>query len=70
MSKARPQSSKRRMMRQMFGNQSESNTTKHPGVNIPVFPKKRGRKSNRQLWVESLPFHLGYSKFIYHKIEK
>ena len=72
MSRARAQSSKRRMMRQMFSNQSETNSTKHPGlrlqiINVSLFPKKKGRKSNRQKWLESLPLHLGKIKFIHHK---
>ncbi len=73
MSKARQQSGKRRAMRTMYGSQNpEPNSTKKPGMRLQVIndfgPKKRGRKSKRRKWLESLPIHLGKTRFIYHKI--
>jgi len=75
MSKARPQSSKRRAQRVMFGLQSQTNSTKKQGMRlqaIDIYPKrKKGRpkkgETERLEWLKKLSFHIGKTKFIYHK---
>ena len=73
MSKARAQTSKRKSMRSLYGSQNPGpKNSKRPGMSLQVIrigpPKKRGRKSNSQKWLEKLPFHVGSLKFIYHKL--
>ena len=76
MSKARAQSSKRKMMRTLYGSQNPSpNSSKRTGMKLQVInlfpPKKKGRRSikaiERGKWLERLPLHLGSSKYIYHQ---
>ncbi len=75
MSKARPQSQKRKMMRTLFGLQNENNSTKWNGKRVQAInikpPKKRGRKSKRQKerekWLTRLPLYLGTTKYIWHE---
>lgn len=78
MSKARPQSQKRKMLRTLYGTQNGNlKTSKRPDLRLQVIhvskvsEKKPGRKSNsvklREKWLERLPFHLGSSKFIFHR---
>jgi hypothetical protein len=77
MSKARPQSARKRAQRIMMGLQNPApNSSKRQGmrmqvieVNKPEFPKKKGRKSNHQKYLESLPHYMnrGQFKIIYHK---
>lgn len=71
MSKARAQSSKRKAIRTMYGAQNPApNSTKNHGKRMQVIyiwpPKKKGRKTNRRKWLETLPIHLGPTKVIYH----
>lgn len=76
MSKARAQSSKRKMLRTLYGSQSSSsNSSKRTGMRLQVInefpPKKIGKKSDKDIkrdkWLKRLPFHLGSTKFIYHQ---
>lgn len=74
MSKARQQSNKRKMQRTLFGLQNpKPRSTKCTGMRIQVIklwpPKKKGKKSNRQKWLERIPIHLGPTNIIYHKPE-
>ena len=71
MSKARQQSSKRKMMRTLYGSQNpKPHSTKRTGMRMQVIylwpPKKKGRKYNRRKWLERIPVHLGPTKIIYH----
>ncbi len=73
MSKSRAQSSRRKSMRTLYGSQNPGPTnSKRPNQRLQVIrinpPKKRGRKSNRRKWLDKLPFHIGYTKFIFHKL--
>lgn len=72
MSKARAQSSKRKMMRTLYGSQNPApNSSKRTGMRLQVIklwpPKKKGRKTNRRKWLERMPVHLGAIKYIYHQ---
>ena len=75
MSRARPQSSKRKSMRTLYGSQNFGpKNSKRPNKRLQVINvmphKKRGRKSNRRKWLEKLPIHIGYTKFIFHELTK
>lgn len=72
MSKARAQSSKRKMMRTLYGSQNPApNSSKRTGMRLQVInlwpPKKKGRKTKRRKWLERIPVHLGAIKYIYHQ---
>jgi hypothetical protein len=77
MSKAKPQSSRRRSMRRYFRDISKTNSTKRNNMRVQAIhikpPKKRGRKSKaykiREKWLERLPFHIGKTKFIYQQLK-